>query len=145
MDKEELIKRYQEELERVESKLIELMVTQAKFDSYDEKIENNKKKAIRDSKIYLVIYALISALFSPEYFPEGIAYSIPCYAFLETIYCFINNYLDLKPLRKVNVLDLEMELYDYFERKKGLRNGLLQCSTIDCASLEADSFVKMKK
>ena len=51
---------------------------------------------------------------------------------------------DIK-LKKINVLDLEMELYDYYERLKGLKNAEMLSSSESQTSEETKSFVKIKK
>lgn len=140
----DMIEEYQEELKRVEEELKDLRVIKSYFDSYEKDIYKSKKNKIENTVVFSVAYGFICSIFNKENL-ENVPLVILIYLTLETIYYNCENIYNIRRMKKINVLDLEMKLYDCYEKYKGLINGkrsLLQDSKIQ---KNKDNFVKMKK
>lgn len=140
---EELIKRYQEEYKVVEKKLIELEIHK---DSFDEQYKSkNNEKVIKEIVAFFLCYTGISLIFNREKdLTDILIVPIIC-SILDIILKESQKFIDLMKIKKINVLDLEMELYDYYERLKGLNYTEILSSNELQTSEDTSSFVKIKK
>lgn len=140
---EELIKRYQEEYKIVEKKLIELEIIKDYFDEQNK--SKNNEKLIKEIGAFFLCYTGISLIFNREKdLTDILIVPIIC-SILDIILNESQKFIDSIKLKKINVLDLEMELYDYYERLKGLKNAEMLSSSESQTSEETKSFVKIKK
>lgn len=123
----ENIKLYIDTINEVEEKLIDLKLDEEIFKSFEKTIAKNDKRMRENIGVFGVVYTIASQIFN-----HGDLTRVPIvvliYAVLEVILYKCSNYVELKKLKKINVLDLEMELYDYSERLKGLRNACMMAN-----------------
>lgn len=143
---EDIKKMYQEELVTVEEELIDLRVIKSYFDSYEKDVYKSKKETIENTAVFSAAYGFICSIFNKEYI-ENVPKAILIYLVLEIFYYNCKNIFNIRRMKKVNVLDLEMGLYNCYEKYKGLANA--DFSLIQEAESQKDkdndNFVKMKK
>lgn len=142
--REDLIKKYQEELVTVEEELIDLRVIKSYFDSYEKDVYKSKKETIENTAVFSAAYGFICSIFNKENI-ENVPKAILIYLVLEIIYYNCKNIFNIRRMKKVNVLDLEMMLYDSYERFKGLENADFSFIQESESQDDRDNFVKMKK
>lgn len=143
---EDIKKMYQEEFKRVEEELIDLRVIKSYFDSYEKDVYKSKKETIENTAFFSAAYGFICSIFNKENI-ENVPKAILIYLVLEIFYYNCKNIFNIRRMKKVNVLDLEMMLYDSYERFKGLANAdfsLIQEAESQ-KDKDKDNFVKMKK
>lgn len=141
---EDIEKKYQEELERVEEELIGLCIEESYFDFYDKISAKNKKAVVTNIITASTIYSIFVMIFDKVQMLK-VPTAAAIYSVAYTLMYSLQNYSKLKKLKKINVLDLEMELYDCYERFKGLNNAELLISQQSESQKDKDRFVKMKK
>lgn len=141
---EDIKKMYQDEFKRVEEELIDLRIAESYFDFYDKTNAKNKKAIVVNTVTASTIYSILIAIFDKVQMlkvPKAAAIYIVFYALMYSI----KNHLELKKLKKINVLELEMGLYNCYEKYKGLANADFSLIEEAESQDDKDNFVKMKK
>lgn len=141
---EDIKKMYQEEFKRVEEELIDLRIAESYFDFYDKTNAKNKKAIVVNTVTASTIYSILIAIFDKVQMlkvPKAAAIYIVFYALMYSI----QNHSELKKLKKINVLELEMGLYNCYEKYKGLANADFSLIEEAESQDDKDNFVKMKK
>lgn len=141
---EDIEKMYQEEIKRVEEELIDLRIAESYFDFYDKTNAKNKKAIVVNTVTASTIYSILIAIFDKVQMlkvPKAATIYIVFYALMYSI----QNHSELKKLKKINVLELEMGLYNCYEKYKGLANADFSLIEEAESQDDKDNFVKMKK
>lgn len=141
---EDIKKMYQDEFKRVEEELIDLRIAESYFDFYDKTNAKNKKAIVVNTVTASTIYSILIAIFDKVQMlkvPKAAAIYIVFYALMYSI----QNHSELKKLKKINVLELEMGLYNCYEKYKGLANADFSLIEEAESQDDKDNFVKMKK
>lgn len=141
---EDIKKMYQEEFKRVEEELIDLRIAESYFDFYDKTNDKNKKAIVVNTVTASTLYSILFAIFDKVQMLK-VSKAATIYIVFYALMYSIKNHLELKKLKKINVLELEMGLYNCYEKYKGLANADFSLIEEAESQDDKDNFVKMKK
>lgn len=141
---EDIKKMYQDEFKRVEEELIDLRIAESYFDFYDKTNDKNKKAIVVNTVTASTIYSILFAIFDKVQMLK-VSKAATIYIVFYALMYSIKNHLELKKLKKINVLELEMGLYNCYEKYKGLANADFSLIEEAESQDDKDNFVKMKK